>query len=223
MDIFENAAGSYDSWYETKMGSFVDKVETELAFNLFKVKDGMRVLDVGCGTGNYSIKLAKLGCIVTGIDISDNMLGIARDKAKKEDLQIQFVQMDAYKLEFEDESFDGVFCMTAIEFLSRPEKALDEFFRVVKKGGQVLVGTITRDSAWGDMYMREEFRQNSVFKYATLRTLEDLKEIRREGFVVGGECLFIPPDAREEDISIEKENELAKTEKGGFACALWIK
>jgi len=43
----------------------------------------MNVLDVGCGTGNFSIKLAKLGCNVTGIDISDNMLNIARKRQVK--------------------------------------------------------------------------------------------------------------------------------------------
>ena len=223
MAIFDSAAKGYDGWYETAMGSFADKVQTELAFKLFNAKTGMRVLDVGCGTGNYSVKLAKLGCSVTGIDISDKMLGIAREKALREDVQIEFANMDAYHLEFEDESFDGVFCMTAIEFLDEPQKALKEFFRVVKEAGQILVGTITRDSAWGEMYRSEKFRQHAVFKHAKLRNLEDLQGIRSEGFVLGGECLFIPPDAKEEDITMEKENELAKTEKGGFACALWIK
>lgn len=223
MAVFDSAAGEYDRWYETKMGSYVDKVETELAFKLLKVKQGMRVLDVGCGTGNYSMKLANLGCRVTGVDISDNMLDIAREKAGREGADIEFFNMDAYNLEFDDESFDGVLCMTAFEFLDKPQKALEEFFRVVRKGGQILVGTITSDSAWGKLYMSEEFRQNSVFKHATLRTLEEMKNIRKEGFVLGGECLFIPPDAKEEDISMERENELAETEKGGFVCALWIK
>ena len=223
MAVFNGIAEQYDQWYTSPMGSFVDRVETELAFRLFEPEKGMKVLDVGCGTGNYSIKLAKLGCRVTGADISDKMLDIARDKAKKAGVAVEFMDMDAYHLDFEDESFDGVICMTAIEFIKWPNEALEEFFRVVRKGGRVLVGTITRDSAWGAMYMSEEFRQDSVFKHATLRTLDELKNIRSEGFVRGGECLFIPPDAKEEDIGMEKENELSKTERGGFACALWIK
>jgi len=223
MAVFNGIAEQYDQWYTSPMGSFVDRVETELAFRLFEPEKGMKVLDVGCGTGNYSIKLAKLGCGVTGADISDKMLVIAREKAKKAGVAVEFMDMDAYHLDFEDESFDGVICMTAIEFIKWPNEALEEFFRVVRKGGRVLVGTITRDSAWGDMYMSEEFRQDSVFKHATLRTLDELKGIRSEDFVRGGECLFIPPDAKEEDIGMEKENELSKTERGGFACALWIK
>ena len=223
MDVFDRAAEQYDGWYETAMGSFVDRVETELAFRLFSVEEGMKVLDVGCGTGNYSVKLAKRGCRVTGVDISENMLGIAREKAERICLPIEFAHMDAYRLGFDDESFDGVVCMTAIEFMDKPEVAVEEFLRVVKKGGQVLVGTITMDSAWGAMYMSEESREDSVFKYATLRTLNDLKQFASDRFVRGGECLFVPPDADEKDISMEKERELAKTERGGFACALWIK
>ena len=71
MAIFDQYAPQYDTWYDNKKGSFVDKVETELAFRLLKVEEGMKVLDCGCGTGNLSAKLAKLGCRVTGIDMSE--------------------------------------------------------------------------------------------------------------------------------------------------------
>lgn len=49
MAIFDKNANAYDSWYATKMGQFVDKVETELALGMFKIREGVRVLDVGCG------------------------------------------------------------------------------------------------------------------------------------------------------------------------------
>ncbi|MGB4131105.1 MAG: methyltransferase domain-containing protein, partial [Tepidanaerobacteraceae bacterium] len=68
MSIFDPEAKTYDIWYDTKMGAFADMVQTKLAFELFEPKKGMHVLDVGCGTGNFSIKLAKMGLKVTGID-----------------------------------------------------------------------------------------------------------------------------------------------------------
>ena len=77
MAVFDAIADSYDRWYEDSKGSFIDKVETDLAFKLFKVEKGM-TYDIGCGTGNFSIKLAEMGCKVTGIDISDKMLDIAQ-------------------------------------------------------------------------------------------------------------------------------------------------
>lgn len=225
MALFDIIADSYDSWYETRPGSFADMVETNLAFKLFKVKKGMKILDAGCGTGNFSIKLAEMGCIVTGIDISEKMLAIAREKAEKKghSHNIEFRKMDLYNLEFEDETFDGVFSMAAFEFISEPEKALDELLGVVKKDGQVLVGTISRDSSWGKKYMSEEYRKNTVFEHAHFKTLEEMKNWKRENLIDAGECLFIPPDAEDNEFNMENEKKLAGKVKGGYICALWRK
>ena len=103
MAIFDNSASDYDAWYTDKKGSFVDMVETDLAFELLKVKKGMKILDMGCGTGNFSIKLAEKGCHVTGADISDEMLKIARKKASKLNHEIEFFNMEKKSLSFEDE------------------------------------------------------------------------------------------------------------------------
>ncbi|OGO78609.1 MAG: ubiquinone biosynthesis methyltransferase UbiE [Clostridiales bacterium GWB2_37_7] len=223
MAVFDKIADSYDSWYLTKMGSFVDQVETELAFGMFDSYPGMKVLDVGCGTGNFSIKLAQQGCKVIGIDISDEMLDIARTKAEKQKLDIEFCNMDVYNLQFETGCFDAVFSMAAFEFIVKPQAALDEMMRVTKKGGQIFVGTISRDSKWGELYLSEPIRSSSVFKYACFKTLEDLRQLSSEKLINSGQCLFIPPDIDEDKISIETEQLLSKTEKGGYICALWKK
>jgi len=223
MAIFDRIADSYDSWYLTKLGSFVDKVETDLAFSMFGLYPGMKVLDVGCGTGNFSIKLAQQGCKVIGIDISDEMLDIARQKAKESGLDIEFYNMDVYKLGFEDGQFDAAFSMAAFEFIEKPRTALEEMMRVVKDGAQVFVGTISGDSKWGQLYMSEPLRSNSVFKYACFKTLEDLKKLNPEKLVKSGQCLFLPPEVKEDEITMEMEMQLSKTEKGGYICALWSK
>lgn len=223
MAIFDREASTYDDWYRTKLGAFIDKVETDLAFDLFPAKPGMMVLDVGCGTGNFSIKLAKKGCKVVGIDISEEMLDIAREKVRQQGLNIRFYQMDVYDLQFPDEHFDAIFSMAAFEFVRQPEKALEEMFRVAKQGAPVLVSTINRDSRWGELYLSEEFQKNTVFKYADFKTLEDLKRLKSSNLVKTGECLFIPPDIDERDIGMEKEKKLAASERGGFICALWQK
>lgn len=224
MAIFDKEAKMYDDWYKTKLGNFVDKVETKCVFDLFKVRKGMKVLDVGCGTGNFSIKLAKMGCEVIGIDISEEMLKVAEEKAKKEGLNIKFYNMDVYNMEYEADYFDGIVSVTAFEFLEEPEKAIEEMFRVLKPNGYLLIGTINKDSAWGEMYLSKEFQENSVFKYANFKTVEDMKSYKKDHFVDIKECLFIPPTIEEEHISMEKERELSKEGKrGGFICALWKK
>lgn len=223
MAIFDPIALSYDQWYESKMGKFVDDVETALAFSLFRPQKEMKILDVGCGTGNFSIKLAEMGCKVTAIDISEEMLGIARKKAVEKQLDIAFHKMDIYDLKFADHTFDGVFSMAAFEFIKEPKKAYEEMYRVLAKEGQLLIGTIHKDSHWGRLYLSKAFQENTVFRYAHFKSMEELKGLDLKHLVASGECLFIPPDASEEDITMEKEQMLSKKERGGYICVLWKK
>jgi ubiquinone biosynthesis O-methyltransferase len=225
MAIFDNVASEYDAWYTDKKGSFVDKVETDLAFKMITVEKGMKILDVGCGTGNFSIKLAKLGCSVIGIDISDNMLQIAQNKAEVENLDIQFLHMNLNDLNFNENKFDAVFSMAAFEFVDDEDapKALEGMLKVVKNGGQVLIGTISSNSSWGELYQDESFKKNTVFEYAKFKTLDNLKSWNKEKLVDSGQCLFISPLSPEGDYTYEKENELAGNTVGGYICALWKK
>lgn len=203
------------------MGGFADRVETDLAFRLFPIRAGLRILDVGCGTGNFSLKLAKAGCLVTGIDASAAMLAVARDKAGREGAAITFREMDAGRLSFPDGAFDGAISMAAFEFIKEPVQALHEMLRVVKKGGYVLIGTINKESAWGRLYLSEAYRRETVFKYADFRTLAEMENWRKDLLVETGECLFVPPDAPEDDFRPAMERALSGTERGGFICALW--
>lgn len=223
MAVFDKEAINYDQWYESKLGEFVDKVETELAFLLFKPTPGMKILDVGCGTGNFSIKLAEMGCKVVGIDISEEMLNKARKKAKDKGLDIEFHNMDIYNINFPAESFDGVFSMAAFEFIKEPQKAYDEMYRVLKKNGHLLIGTINRESKWGDLYLSKSVQENSVFKYADFKSMDDLKSWNTKEVIDSGECLFIPPNTEEGHVSTELEKELSSSERGGFICVLWKK
>jgi ubiquinone/menaquinone biosynthesis C-methylase UbiE len=223
MAVFDIIAKDYDEWYKGGIGKFADQAETCLAFNLFSPEKHHRVLDVGCGTGNFSLKLAGYGCEVTGIDLSEEMLAQARHKAEGIKPEMLFKRMDVYNLEFPDNHFDGVFSMAAFEFITQPGKAYSEMFRVLKPGGRLLIGTINRDSKWGELYLSKSFQENSVFKYASFMTMEQLKDLDRENLKGFGECLFIPPDAGSESISWEEEKRLSLTERGGFICAIWEK
>lgn len=224
MALFDQEAENYDKWYETKMGSHVDRVETDCAFHLFQVKAGMRILDVGCGTGNFSVKLAHKGAIVTGIDVSEKMLAIAGKKANQEKVNVKFVQMNSLDLQFPNECFDGVISMATIEFIPEPQKMIEEMFRVCKRGGPVLIGTINRESDWGRLYQDPEFQKSvPIFKQAHLKSPEDISKFRKDALIKVRECLFISPDTPDSEISQDKEEELALCKRGGFFCVLWQK
>lgn len=107
------------------------------------VKDGAKVLDVGCGTGYFARLLAggSEEAAVTGIDADDVFIGYARDKAAAEGLDISFVQGDALKLPFDDDSFDIAASHTFLTSMPDPEGALSEMKRVVKPGG--IIASVT--------------------------------------------------------------------------------
>jgi ubiquinone/menaquinone biosynthesis C-methylase UbiE len=102
------------------------------------------VLDVGTGTGIVPLAMAEhigsQGKIV-GIDLSDGMLAMAREKTLRKGLQgqIEFLKMDAESLEFPDNSFDAAISLYALHHFPNPGKALSEINRVLKPGGSVVV------------------------------------------------------------------------------------
>jgi len=222
MALFDQYAADYDSWYQDKKGGFMDSLETDLLFRLFKAEKGMHVLDFGCGTGNFSLKLAQKGCRVTGVDISDEMLKIARGKATGNH-DIEFLKFDGNRLPFADNLFDAAVSMAVFEFMREPLVILEELFRVVKKGGQVAVGTIAGNSTWGKFYLSESIKSDSPFSRAYFKTLEEMKSWDKARLVETGESVFIPPTSTDDEFNIEHENRLAGKTKGGFICALWRK
>lgn len=221
MTIFNDAARDYDQWYTSKLGQFVDHIETACAFELFTPEPGQQILDVGCGTGNFSIKLAERGARVTGIDLSDEMLRMAQQKTRH--LPIEYHTMDLYETAFEDDTFDAVFSMAAFEFVKEPARALKELMRVLKPGGRLLVGTIHLDSPWGKLYTSEYFQKETVFRHAKLKTLEEMKSYYPAYLCGAKECLFTPPDAEEAQIGPELEQKHQTLNRGGFICLLWEK
>ena len=101
--LFENFANTYEQEIFTQ-GTMqeVDFIEKELSFDKTK-----RILDVGCGTGRHSIELAKRGYSVTGFDLSDDQLAKARENAKRANVKVEFLKLDARNFSF-NEKFDFI-------------------------------------------------------------------------------------------------------------------
>ena len=98
--LFSNYANGYEQEHYTQgTTGEVDFMEQEINFD-----KTARILDIGCGTGRHAIELAKRGYTVTGIDLSDNMLNKAREKANNADVKtVTFIQADARSLHFKEE------------------------------------------------------------------------------------------------------------------------
>jgi SAM-dependent methyltransferase len=105
---------------------------------------GHRVLDVGCGTGGYSVAIAEsTGASVTGVDESERFVARARGEAGP----VAFVVGDAERLPFADGSFDRVLFSLVLHQVGDPEAAVHEGARVLVRGGRALVRTIAPEDA----------------------------------------------------------------------------
>lgn len=113
---------------------------------------GTRVLDVACGTGNTALPLARLNCVVTGVDVASNLLEQARARASTAGLDIRFDEGDAECLPYPDGSFDAVVSMFGAMFAPRPELVAKEMARVLVPGGRLAMANWNPDSFSASMF-----------------------------------------------------------------------
>jgi demethylmenaquinone methyltransferase/2-methoxy-6-polyprenyl-1,4-benzoquinol methylase len=139
--MFGRIAGRYDLLNHLLSGNF-DKAWRRLAVRTLRpsLVEGARVLDVACGTGDLSLALAAAGTAsVVGLDFCRPMLEIARRKADAVSRTIPFIEGDALRLPFADESFDVVTIAFGLRNLASVGGGLRELLRVLKAGGRVAV------------------------------------------------------------------------------------
>jgi phosphatidylethanolamine/phosphatidyl-N-methylethanolamine N-methyltransferase len=136
-------ATAYDRWapaYDLIFGRVFKQGRSEAIVAAEKV--GGRIIEVGVGTGISLPQYSRKNKLV-GVDIADAMLDKARDRVKEfglsnvEDIRV----MDAEKLDYPDNSFDVVVAQYVVTAVPNPERALDEFVRVVRPGGEIIITT----------------------------------------------------------------------------------
>ena len=97
--------------------------------------EGKKILDVGCGKGRFSKILVDKKAVVTGIDLSDKLLEVA----KKNIEDVNFVIGSTTNLKFQDNLFDCIICIETLEHVPDTKKAVEEMLRVLKEGGKIII------------------------------------------------------------------------------------
>jgi SAM-dependent methyltransferase len=133
----------YDAWYRTPRGSWIGETEYRLLREALALAlpPGASVLDVGCGTGYFSRRLASDGFDVTGVDASAGMIGYARSHGTGRE---RYVMGDARQLPFPDRHFDSCVAITSLCFIREQEQALAEMVRVTRR--RIALGLLNRHS-----------------------------------------------------------------------------
>lgn len=141
--MFDNIAPTYDKLNHI-MSLSVDKLWRRHA--LKEIVDGtpQRILDVACGTGDSTISIARAaaeGTKVTGADISEGMMALVMEKARKAGVgdRIDLQVADGEALPYGEGTFDRVTCAFGIRNFEHKEKGLAEFQRVLKPGGKAVI------------------------------------------------------------------------------------
>ena len=116
-----------------------EEEERRMALEMMQIREGDQVIDVGCGTGNYTRHLAREAGegLTVGLDASETMVAAAAAQSNRENLA--YLRGDACALPFEDEAFDVACSVGVIHMLEEPMVALGEMVRVVAPGGRIVI------------------------------------------------------------------------------------
>jgi SAM-dependent methyltransferase len=152
--------GDYQYIYETFLTDERNAAEVEHLQAAAAITPGERILDVGCGYGRISNRLAALGCDVTGLDISAPLLEAARTAAKEQDLTVNYVKGDMRDLPWRDHFDVLVNWMAAFGYFDDATNhgVLREFRSALKPGGRLAMQIFSRDGVlktWGKYAMVE--------------------------------------------------------------------
>jgi len=139
--MFNTIAGRYD-FLNRLLSLRIDVLWRRKAVKMVKQYAPSHILDVGTGTGDFAIELARLfPQKITGIDIAMAMLDIGRKKIKQKKLEsvIEFVEADCEKLPFPDNAFQLAASAFGVRNFEDLEKGLSELLRVLKTDGRILI------------------------------------------------------------------------------------
>jgi SAM-dependent methyltransferase len=171
-ELFERVASRYEGWYTTPRGEQADQAERALLEWLLSFFPGARsVLEVGCGTGHFTLWLGKQELWTVGLDRAPAMLTELHRRAPA----LPVILSDAHRLPVRGGAVDLVLFVTTIEFLEEPGVALAEAVRVARQGLLVVVlnrwslGGLSR--RWGPQARGSLLGQARDFSPGSLRAL----------------------------------------------------
>jgi ubiquinone biosynthesis O-methyltransferase len=165
----------YARWRASEIGATTERLERELIFELAGEVRDRRVLDVGCGDGEFAVELAARGAFVTGIDASAAMIEAAKSRAKQHNASITFQVATAENLPFAAEQFDLVTAITILCFVGDASPVFREVARVLRPGGRLVIGELGKWSTWAAARRIRAWLGSRLWRQGRFRTAKELR------------------------------------------------
>jgi ubiquinone/menaquinone biosynthesis C-methylase UbiE len=143
---YNERAGSYDEVFETLYFRVYDAITWRYIEPYVPTDPAALVLDAGGGTGRWATRMAKKGCQVLLMDVSEEMLRAAAERVKEEDLEhkITLRKGDVASTDYADETFDLILCEHALFLFKEPDIVVKELKRILKKKSRLIVSAQNR-------------------------------------------------------------------------------
>jgi ubiquinone/menaquinone biosynthesis C-methylase UbiE len=167
-DHFDTIATAYDSWFDSRKGRLYERLQGAALARALDARSGTSVLEVGCGTGFWAPRVIPDVSDYCGIDLSPGMLRFARERG------LLCARADAAHLPFDDDSFDRVFAMNVLELVPDPSAVVSEMARVVRPGGRIVVGILSK---WSWIGIARRIRKSPTFLPALFFTPSDVRDL----------------------------------------------
>ncbi len=145
IEIAQYPAGTKEFFDELEHYRF-EKLEYLPSILNFSSYGGKRLLEVGCGIGVDLVRFAEGGAVVTGIDLADKVIELAKKNFEFHGVEGELQEMNGENLTFQDESFDIVYSHGVLAYTENAEKMIYEIHRVLRTGGKAILMMYHRNS-----------------------------------------------------------------------------
>ncbi len=222
--VFSRHAEAYQRRLEEIMsrGESIGRIR---ALDLVAARPGMRILDLACGPGTLSRRLADKvspGGEVIGVDLAPGMIALARSMSIP---KARFELMDIERLDFADESFDAAVCGHGLQFVPNLARALSEARRVLRPAGKLAASvpvTSRQETVWAlldsviDRWLPPA--PEAVDRGATRETVQDAEAFRKVALDAGFATARV--EMIEEDVHWESAEHMVANFLGWVDCAV---
>jgi len=158
--------GKIAGYYDIIFGNWIKKIQIK-TIKLAEINNKSRILDAGCGTGNFLSLLENYNIGAYGIDISKEMIKIAKKKLKKPKLKIS----SAERLNFKSNYFDYIFSIDAFHHFYNKEKAMKSFYRVLKDNGKLIIVDVNFGIFLNKIFKKLEPGNNGIYSKSEMKSI----------------------------------------------------